>query len=60
MFITATTEDLGLPGMKQIVTIPFPYQKGGKVHNLRVFQILFGIPYSRMILFLTLCLVLAV
>ncbi|CAM0882402.1 unnamed protein product [Alopecurus aequalis] len=28
--ITTTTEDLGLPGMKQIVTIPFPYQKAGK------------------------------
>ncbi|KAK3161755.1 hypothetical protein QOZ80_1BG0081020 [Eleusine coracana subsp. coracana] len=30
LLTTITTEDLGVPGLKKIVTIPFPYQTAGK------------------------------
>ncbi|XP_062206690.1 mitochondrial outer membrane protein porin 4-like [Phragmites australis] len=30
LLATITTEDLGVPGLKKIVTIPFPYQTAGK------------------------------
>ncbi|XP_062219600.1 mitochondrial outer membrane protein porin 4-like [Phragmites australis] len=30
LLTTITTEDLGAPGLKKIVTIPFPYQTAGK------------------------------
>lgn len=29
---TITTEDLGVSGLKQIVSLPFPYQTAGKVY----------------------------
>lgn len=41
LLATVTTENLGAPGLKKIVTIPFPYQTAGKVHSF-IFSRLVG------------------